>query len=324
MPTTSYTSFTHSTAALGGRTNAAGAAVGDYTAEEARMLVTTLLTEGKMTADSFVVAAQGPAAMAVDVGSGVAKADHYVVAGEDAGQGNYMVRGDVGTTAVTVPAAHASLVRIDEVYLVVRDTTYDGSTLVLPQLGYRQGDAGGGNPGEDATWDAAVLLARITVGAAVTTIVAGNISDQRSVSGFPAFLHSTGATLLADLLVFHSIILNTDLALTATYAEAIPIAVTVPANWTTATVYILAVTTGQLTSGSVLGFNVRTTFDGTVNAEWLTLAGGVPSGSLTSVAFDRKTGVTPGAKTGTVEAQSTSGVVDLTVRRLFLVAVRTA
>lgn len=191
MPTTTYTNTTFAVAAIGARTDSSGVAVADYTAEETRLLA-TILSEGYVSpASAFLVDAQTVPNMTVKVGSGTAKTDIYVVAGETAGQGNYLVRLDASSVNVTVPAADASQARTDEVYLVVRDNTYDASSRGLPQIGYRKGDAGGSAPGPDASWEASVLLATITVGAAVSTITSGNITDERSASTLTSSLINT-------------------------------------------------------------------------------------------------------------------------------------
>lgn len=192
MPTTSYVSPTVSAAVLGARTDSGGGPVSDYTAEEARLLA-TILTEGYLKpANAFVVAAQAVPNMTVKVGSGAAKADHYVVAGENAGQGNYVVRLDVTSENVTIDPADSSQARTDEIYLVVRDNAYDISARVLPQLGYRKGDLGGANPGPDAAWKASVLLARVAVAAAATTVTSGNITDLRSAAALLSGLAGVG------------------------------------------------------------------------------------------------------------------------------------
>lgn len=192
MPTTSYVSPTVSVSTIGARTDSAGAAVSDLAAEEAR-LAAQILTEGYLTpSTAFRVQAQTVPDMTVKVGSGTAKADHYVVAGEVGGQGNYLVRLDVASQNVTISAADASQTRTDEIYLVVRDNVYDASSRALPQLGYRQGDLGGANPGPDAAWRASVLLARVAVAAAVTSITSGNITEQRGTSALLSALLPTG------------------------------------------------------------------------------------------------------------------------------------
>jgi microcystin-dependent protein len=176
MASTSYKDFTSGVRGIVNRTDAAGVAVVDYTAEEDRLA--NLLTEGYVTPDgAFRV--QASTGMDVTVGSGSAKTDLYAVEGDQAGQGVYLVRLDDVQITVTVPAADASQTRVDEVWLVVADNAYDAGGVSLPRIGYRTGTPGGGNPGPDAAWDAAALLARITVPAGAASITAGNISDLR-------------------------------------------------------------------------------------------------------------------------------------------------
>lgn len=187
---------------LGSRTDAAGVAVSDFSAEEARFY-NEILNEGYLKpATSFKVNAQAAPAMSVKVGSTTAKADYYVVSGEVGGQGTYIVRLDAVSSDVTIDASDASQIRTDEIYLVVRDHAYDISSRVLPQIAYRKGDLGGVNPGPDTQWKASVLLARIAVGIAATTITNANITDMRTAStlqsGLAATSHSALTGLAAD------------------------------------------------------------------------------------------------------------------------------
>lgn len=188
MPTTTYTASTFAASIIGSRTDSSGSGVTDVSAEEARLPM-TIFSQGYLTPGAFQVTQQVSPNMTVKVGSGSSKADYYVVAGTNAGQGNYICRLDVANQNVTISPADAAQTRTDEIYLVVRDNLYDSSGFALPEFGYRKGDLGGANPGPDATWKASALLARITVGATVTTIVAANISDQRSASGLSASLN---------------------------------------------------------------------------------------------------------------------------------------
>ena len=188
MPTTTYVSPLVSVSALGSRTDAAGAAVTDWTAEESRLL-STILTRGYVKpTNAFIVAPQSSPNMTVKIGSESAKADYYVVAGTVAGQGNYLVRLDVTSQNVTIDPADASQARTDEIYLVVRDNAYDLSGRVLPQIGYRKGDLGGANPGADAAWRAWELLARVPVAANAIAISAA--TDMRVAAGISSILTS--------------------------------------------------------------------------------------------------------------------------------------
>lgn len=195
MPTTTLTDSTFSCGFLGARTDAAGVAVMDTTVEEARLLASAF-TAGYVTpATAFQVTAQTVPNMTVKVGSGTAKADHYVVAGTAAGQENYVVRLDSSSQNITISAADVSQTRTDEIYLVVYDNAYDTTARALPRFGYRKGDLGGANPGADAAWKAYVLLARITVAAGTTSIANGNISDQRATSSVLSNLIGGSAVL---------------------------------------------------------------------------------------------------------------------------------
>jgi hypothetical protein len=180
MATTRFEDTSFSVSAIGNRTSATGTAVDDLSAEEAR-LINNLLNAGYLDTNAFVVAPTG-GTMSVRVGSGTAKADHYVVPGTGAGQGNYLVRLDATFKTITIDAAATSGTRVDEIWLVVEDQTYEGNGRSLPRLVYRKGTVGGGNPGADAAWKARVLLARVTVTANKTSIVAGDINDRRAAS----------------------------------------------------------------------------------------------------------------------------------------------
>lgn len=183
MPTTSYDDFTAGVRAIGARTDSAGTAATDLASDEDR-LINHALTEGFLTSGAFEVAADSPASMDVIVGSGTAKADLYVVEGDDDGQHPYIVRLDDASITVTLDAADASNPRIDELWLVVADATWDGGSVSLPRIGYRKGDAGASPtaPGADSSWKAAVKLATITVSAGATSIASGDIADNRAAA----------------------------------------------------------------------------------------------------------------------------------------------
>lgn len=203
MPTTTVldgdgTDWTAAVRALGARTNNAGTAVIDLAADEDR-LINHILAEGFLTTNAFVVQ-DGASGMQITVGSGTAKADIYVVEGDDVGQHPYLVRMDDAQVTITLDAGGADP-RIDEIYLVVRDATYDGGTITEPQLAVRKGDASATPvaPGADAAWDAEVLLATINVAASASTIAAGDITDNRSRSNLAAALRDSLAERFADV-----------------------------------------------------------------------------------------------------------------------------
>lgn len=184
MPSTNYTDATMGARIIGARTDAAGVEVTDLSAEEARYDL-VVYGEGYLTpANAFLPAGSGGANMNVVIGSGTAKADYYIVAGDIAGQGKYMVRLASATETVTLDAADGSLPRIDQIWLVVMDDAYDASGLALPRFGYRKGDTAASPtaPGADSAWDASVLLAQITVPAGAADITECTVTDHRARS----------------------------------------------------------------------------------------------------------------------------------------------
>lgn len=209
---TVYTDTATQAYALQARTDAAGAAVDDVTGEDLR-LVAQLFEPGVVMspADSWQVKQRAAGAnMSVDVGSGDPDTDLAVVAGIEAGQGNYLIRRAAATVNVTVPAANLSNPRIDQVFLVVQDNAYDASARVLPRIAYRDGTPAGSPvaPGPDAAWRAYLLLAEILIPAGDTAITDSQITDQRAAAtlaaealGDHAATHATdGADSLAGLL----------------------------------------------------------------------------------------------------------------------------
>jgi hypothetical protein len=124
----------------------------------------------------------GSPSMGVLVNSGVAT----IAGSESTSQGNYWVANDASVT-LAISAAHGSLARIDLVVANVRDTFYSGVNNDT-QLRVVTGTpaASPAVPSEGAN---AIILAQIAVGAGVTTIVDGNITDRR------AYLAATGGII---------------------------------------------------------------------------------------------------------------------------------
>lgn len=132
------------------------------------------------------VAAQASPNMTVRVFAGA-----IIVQGAiTASQGAYAWSLDA-TTNVTISAAHATLARTDLIVVRVRDANVDTSGGRDASVVAITGTAGGGTPSlpTDASY---FTLAQIAVGAAVSTIVGGNISDKRQYSA------AAGGVILCD------------------------------------------------------------------------------------------------------------------------------
>ena len=179
---TTYTDASFGVRNIGERTDNAGAAATDVSAEEDRFSQ-VVLSEGIVSPLNAFLPAAGTG-WGVDIGSGGSKTDYAVVGGDAAGQGNYLVRLPSDAT-VTINAADPSLDRIDEVYLVVQDNAYDSSSRALPRLAYRDGTAAASPvaPGPDGTWQAYVKLATIDVPAGAANAAGCTITDTRPRSG---------------------------------------------------------------------------------------------------------------------------------------------
>lgn len=183
MATTTYFDATFATRAINARTNSAGGAVTDLTAEEDR-LSHEFATEGWLVRSLSFVPTEGEVAtMNLAIGSEGARTDYYMVPGDAEGQGKYVVR-LAGKVNVLIDNASPSLARKDEVYLVVEDHAYDGNSRSLARLGYRTGTPAITPlaPGPDSGWNAASLIATIDVPAGTPDIQAATITDERNQS----------------------------------------------------------------------------------------------------------------------------------------------
>lgn len=158
---------THTAAML--RTVLAGLQAGNFSA------ATNLRSRGGIhptLGSEFVVTQAGSPNMTVLCGSGVAS-----VPGTESGtQGNYLCINDASVT-LTVTAAHATLARIDLVVLNVRDAFYSGANNDS-QLQVIAGTPASSPVAPSAPANS-IIIAQIAVGAAVTSIVNANITDQR-------------------------------------------------------------------------------------------------------------------------------------------------
>lgn len=182
MPTTTYKDVLTGVRAIGARTDFAGLAVTDVSAEEDRFPA-AIFSQGILKpSNSFVPVKGGASTMNVLVGSGGVKSDYFVVVGNASGQGNYVVRLNAQET-VTLDAADAQD-RIDEIYLVVRDDAYDSTARALPSLAVRKGDASASPvaPGPDGSWQAYALIATIDVPSTAVEIADTTLTDNRETA----------------------------------------------------------------------------------------------------------------------------------------------
>lgn len=114
----------------------------------------------------------GVASMAVIVKSGMCA----IPGTEGAQQGTYGLGND-GDVTLSISAAHATLARVDIVIARIRDQAYSGAvnTGVLEVVT----GTPAGSPVAPATPANSLVFANVTVPAAASSIVTGNISDQR-------------------------------------------------------------------------------------------------------------------------------------------------
>lgn len=317
---TAYTDTAMQAYALQARTNSAGAAVDDVTGEDLR-IVLELFSEGIVGADSYRVRQrQAGVNMTVDVGSGSPDVDKAILDGRDAGQGNYMTRLEAALVNVTVPAAHGSLARLDQVFLVVQDNAYDASSRVLPRLAYRDGTAASSPvvPGPDAAWDAYLLLAEISVPAADTTISDAQITDRRVLATSVLPVGNVG-----NGVEFGGAVGSGLGGLTSTFDTAATVTFTKPAAWTT--YKIIAWASVMFSCNSAGGGEARLLIDG--NAGTTATVGMAPGDRHTVGLRHERTGLTANAVVVAQQRETSgdlNGAAGLNVQTVNYLAVRTS
>lgn len=146
---------------------------GSHPAENDRLTTQALwATTGIIGTGSLAVSANSPAGMSVLVASGWAA----IVGTTQSNMGTYMVFNDA-TDTLTVTTANPTNPRIDRVVATVRDAYYSGAyNDVIFQV---IAGTPAGSPVAPATPANSISLATIAVGAAVTQINSGNITDTR-------------------------------------------------------------------------------------------------------------------------------------------------
>jgi microcystin-dependent protein len=92
-----------------------------------------------------------------------------------------------GGTEITIPAAHGTLARLDQVILEIKDTQFDGSGLNRGQVRLLQGSASAGanrsnRLGAAALPSSAILLADVEVAPLAGSIANANIADKRPLA----------------------------------------------------------------------------------------------------------------------------------------------
>lgn len=185
MPTTHVTEITASVDTVSDRTDSAGAAVNpDWKAEERRMALKMFSGGIVAPKDGWKVVAGAGGTMNIIVGSGATESDLVLVEGTVAGQGNYLMRLDEPGKTIALGASDPSNARIDGVYAVVYDNTYDASARTLPRIVVRRGDPASSpsSPGPDAAWTAYELLSEITIPAGAADITQATVADRRRFS----------------------------------------------------------------------------------------------------------------------------------------------
>ena len=146
---------------------------GSYPAESDRLTMQALwASTGIIGTSSLAVTANSPAGMSVRVAPGWAA----ILGTVQANQGVYTTYNDAITT-LTVTTANPTNPRIDRVVVTVRDAYYSGAfnDVIFQVLA----GTPAGSPVAPAVPDNSISLATIAVGAGVTQINTGNITDTR-------------------------------------------------------------------------------------------------------------------------------------------------
>lgn len=164
---------------------------GSHTAENDRNLTGVLIASGGILAAGDMVVAAPGGTMTVTVAAGAA-----LIKGSRAFQGTYHAINDASVTK-TIAAADPSNPRYDRIVAEIKDAAYSGATNAF-QINVVQGTPAV-TPLEPTIPADSIELARVLVGAGVTTINAGNILDRRvlAVGSSSLFAPASGSPVYA-------------------------------------------------------------------------------------------------------------------------------
>lgn len=123
----------------------------------------------------------------------------YVLGNSVSGQGLYAIPVHASTVNEAIAAAHATLPRIDSVYLVVQDNTHDASGQNRAQVTIVTGTATSGatltnRTGAGAAPASSLLLADVLVAATDTAIANNEIRDRRPWARGAAYAYDRGSS----------------------------------------------------------------------------------------------------------------------------------
>jgi hypothetical protein len=194
---------------------------GSHPAENDRLTMQALYsTTGTIGSSSLAVTQSATPGMSVQIASGWAA----IVGTTQANMGVYTAYNDAAATA-TIATANATNPRIDLVCLTVNDAYYTGSTnnVVINVVTGTPASS----PTVPATPANSIALAKVAVGANVTSIVNANITDLR-VAVTSNILSAVNLGVNAQTGTTYTTVLS-DNGSVVTLANASSIAVTIPA-----------------------------------------------------------------------------------------------
>jgi hypothetical protein len=160
-----------------------GGGTSQHPAEDMRQMLESLVSGrgGIVDSGDFAVTQNGTPNMSVNVATGKL----FLPGTENTYQGVYHCE-NRGSLNVTVPAANATNPRKDMIVARIRDNDYGSGPTNSFAIELIQGTAAA-SPVDPTIPDNCWVIARIAVGAAVTTIVTANITDLRT-----SYLHASG------------------------------------------------------------------------------------------------------------------------------------